>query len=244
MRAFRPLRPALFLLALSLAAPAQAASLRVAPASIELPADASVATLTLRNDGEAPAHYQIRVFRWVQENGAERLEPTKAVAVSPPITKIAPGVDYTVRVVRLAGRPVTREESYRVLVDELPEPGKGDNRTVSFLVRYSIPVFFSPPDPSRARLDWRLGRSDGGVRLTAKNSGRRRVKITNLRLRDASGRTVTLADGLAGYVLAGAERGWTFGRDRFRDLAPGPARLLFQTEREAVDVPVELPGRS
>ncbi len=38
------------------------------------------------------------------------------------------------------------EESYRVLVDELPDPSRKKAGTVALVLRYSVPVFFRNPD--------------------------------------------------------------------------------------------------
>lgn len=230
----------LLLLSLGLVTQAQASSLRVSPATIELPASSRVASLTLRNSAKQAAHYQIRLFRWVQENGRERLEPTNDVIVSPPITRVEPGLDYIVRIIRLAKRPVIREENYRVIVDELPAQNKRSSRTVSFLVRYSIPVFFSPDQAQASALHWRFSIKGNDWVLSARNPGHRRAKIINLRLRDAEGREFMLAEGLAGYVLAGARRDWRFKASRWP--GSGQATLLFRNEQGAVNVPVALPG--
>lgn len=235
------------LLALLLLAPMPgtllASSLRVMPATVEVAAPGSVAALTLRNEGSRPAHYQIRLFRWVQQGGGEQLLPTSDVVVSPPMTRIAPGVDYTVRIVRLNRQPVMGEESYRVLVDELPAPEQRSSRTVNFLIRYSIPVFFTPPAAHVRPLAWRASLGHGGLTLAAANPGERRVKVTDLKLRDRSGRVFALKDGLAGYVLPGAGRQWTFPAESVPGIAPGEVRLLFQTDVDSADVPVILPGR-
>jgi Spore Coat Protein U domain len=61
-----------------------AASLQVAPVFLDIAAPAAAATVTLRNTGATPIATQIRVFRWVQEEGRERLEPTADVVASPP----------------------------------------------------------------------------------------------------------------------------------------------------------------
>src|SRR5207302_3878346 len=53
-----------------------AASLQVAPVNIEVQAPAAAATLRLHNVGTRPLNAQLRVFRWSQENGEEKLEPT------------------------------------------------------------------------------------------------------------------------------------------------------------------------
>jgi len=76
---------------------AQATSLRVAPTNIEMIAPDSAAALTLRNEAKKPINVQMRVFRWTQQDGIERLEPTSDVVASPPAAKLGPGANYLVR---------------------------------------------------------------------------------------------------------------------------------------------------
>jgi fimbrial chaperone protein len=64
---------------------------------------------------------------------------------SPPAAKLAPKSNYVVRVVRVTKRPVSGEESYRVLIDQLPEGAQQKGNAVNLLVRYSIPVSSAPP---------------------------------------------------------------------------------------------------
>src|SRR5262245_42609749 len=112
---------------------ALAASFQVAPLLLEVTAPGPAPPLTLRNTGSSPIATQIRVFRWSQEDGNERLAPTEDVVASPPAAELHPGQDYVVRVVRLTKSPVAGEEAYRLLIDELPEVSQRP-RTVNFVV--------------------------------------------------------------------------------------------------------------
>jgi fimbrial chaperone protein len=197
---------------LSLSPSPRAASLQVAPVSVEVLAPSAAATITLRNDGPNPLNAQIRVFRWSQVNGEEKLEPTDDVVASPPITSLAPNTDYTVRLVRVIKRPVSAGESYRLFVDELPEPKARQNRTVTLVMRYSIPVFFYPRDSAAAKLGWSVEQRDRRVYVSATNAGDRHVRISALTLHDGNGTTASFGNGLAGYVL---------GRSTMRWEAPG-----------------------
>jgi fimbrial chaperone protein len=205
-------------LALALApAPLSAASLQVAPVSIEVQAPGAAATIKLRNDGTTPLNAQIRVFRWTQTNGEEKLEPTDDVVASPPLAALAPQTDYTVRIVRVTKRPAAAGETYRLLVDELPEPKLQRNRMVTLVLRYSIPVFFYAREAASARLAWAIERRDGRIYVAATNSGDLHVRISALKLKDASGATISFGEGLTGYVL---------GRSTMRWAAPGNGQRL------------------
>jgi fimbrial chaperone protein len=186
-----------------------AASLQVAPVMIEVAAPGAATTLKLRNEGTTPLNAQIRVFRWTQVNGEDKLEPTNDVVASPPLAKLAPKVDYTVRLVRVNKTPVAKEETYRLFVDELPDAANQRNRAVNLLLRYSIPVFFYPATGAPANLTWSVDHSGGKLSVVAKNSGDRHIRVSNLTLKDEKGATVSFGNGLSGYVLGGSTRRWT-----------------------------------
>jgi fimbrial chaperone protein len=189
---------------------ARAAALSVAPVTVSVLAPESAAVLTISNRGTKPVAVQIRAFAWSQTDGRDRLTPTRALVVSPPIVTIPPGKDQVVRVVRLAGGAVMGEESYRLLVDQLPNPRDRQNGVVNVLLRYSIPVFFTAQDASEPRLSWRLI-SGSPVRLSVRNTGQRHFRIADLGLQEASGKLVVLRKGLVGYVLGGSSMSWSFG---------------------------------
>jgi fimbrial chaperone protein len=202
---------------MSLPTPVRAASLQVSPVSIEVPAPGAATTLKLRNEGTTPLNAQIRVFRWIQADGEEKLEPTADVVASPPIANLAPKTDYTVRLVRVAKRPVSGGESYRLLVDELPDAATQRNRAVTLVLRYSIPVFFYPRDAAEARLTWAVEQRNGRAYVSATNSGDRHVRVSTLKLSDGNGTAVSFGNGLTGYVL---------GRSTMRWLAPANTHRL------------------
>ncbi len=100
--------------------PSRAATLQIEPVLIDVAAPGAASTVSLRNESGAPIDVQIRVFRWSQADGKENLEPTEDVVASPPAVTLAPNASYVARVVRVTKRPISGEESYRVLIDQLP----------------------------------------------------------------------------------------------------------------------------
>src|SRR5215813_12238316 len=145
-----------------------AAALQVSPVSLDIPAPSAAATIKLRNVGPAPLNAQLRVFRWTQENGEEKLEPTNDVVASPPVARLPAKSEHVVRLVRLSKQPITKGESYRLLVDELPDPSRNKNRVVAMVLRYSIPVFFYPTDLEGAKLIWSVSHHLGRVVVSAR----------------------------------------------------------------------------
>jgi fimbrial chaperone protein len=191
------------------AAVSHSASLQVEPVLVDVRAPSAAATLTLRNGGPAPINAQIRVFRWSQADGIERLEPTTDVVASPPDANLTPKADYVVRIVRVSKQSVTSEEGYRLLVDELPSPVQWQGRTVNLLVRSSIPVFFGPPQAGDPSVAWAVSVQGENLIVAARNNGDRRLRISSLRVRNSNGEVVTFGNGLVGYVLGRSAMNWT-----------------------------------
>jgi fimbrial chaperone protein len=150
---------------------------------------------------------QVRVFRWTQVDGVDRLDPTDDVVASPPIAPLAAQSQRIIRVVRTADAAAT-EQCYRLLVDELPPPPSADVHRVQLLLRHSIPLFFDSAAGGVAKVGWSIKTSDQGVLLTGQNTGGRHIRVSNIKLLDSTGATVTERAGLIGYVLAGATVTW------------------------------------
>ncbi|MFN3743855.1 MAG: molecular chaperone [Hyphomicrobiaceae bacterium] len=189
------------------AEPAEAASLRVTPVTLDVRVPRNAATLRLRNDADRPLDVQVRIFRWTQSGGADQYEPTTAVVVSPPATRLAPRVEYTVRVVRISKAPIAAEESYRVVIDEIPSSPVKRSGTINLVIRHSIPVFFRSAQAAMPKVSWRLAQSDGKPKLVAENAGGTRLRLADLSLHQGNAH-VFIKRGLVGYVLAGATVEW------------------------------------
>jgi fimbrial chaperone protein len=187
---------------------AEAASISVSPTLIDQAAPVNTAAVRLRTPGKEPVRIQVRVFRWTQIDGKDHLEPTRDVVASPPMLKVAPGADYTVRVVRTVKQPAGGEESYRLLVDQLPEPKDRRANRVNLVIRQSIPVFFRNGEEQAPAISWTVAKTKRGAVLTARNDGDRRLKLTDLTVKTASGNVLRRIDGLAGYVLGRATMSW------------------------------------
>ena len=207
---------------------AHAASLQVEPVLVDVTAPGAASTVTLHNAGSAPIDAQIRVFRWSLVNGQEKLEPTDDVVASPPSVTLAADGKYIARIVRVSKQPVVGEESYRLLVDQLPDLSQQKNGAVNLMVRYSIPVFFGAANKKNPTVTWSYAVKGDKVTLMAHNGGERRLRISALSVRDAKGKSISLGAGLAGYALGGSTKTWTVPGRGFA--AQGAASISGQSD--------------
>jgi fimbrial chaperone protein len=228
----------LALFAVAIASTAHAASLRIAPILVEVTEPARTFAVTLRNEGDKPITVQSRIMRWSQTNGQDRLESVTGVVTSPPIGTIAPGAENVVRIVRLDNKAATGEESYRLIIDQLPDPKDRKPNAVNLLIRHSVPVFFSAAGTKKPQLTWTVKRGDGGFVVSATNSGGSRVRISDLGLKTQNGEELTKANGLVSYVLAGSTVQWRIASRR--KSYSGAATIVARSETGPIHAQVKV----
>jgi fimbrial chaperone protein len=187
----------------------QAASLQVAPTSLQLTSRQNAEALWISNTGTAPVNVQARVYRWTQRDGRDTLDPTHDVVVSPPMQSLAAGQQQLIRVVRAHPDPPTTQLAYRVIVDEVPtlDPTR---QGMQFVLRYSLPVFIQPegvatPTPDlQARV---LPQADGTLVLEVHNRGSGHAQLADLAVGTLQ-KPQVFQPGLVGYVLGGQTMRW------------------------------------
>ena len=200
------------LLMLGMTAPSQATSLQVAPVLLEVPAPGAASKLTLKNRGSELIKAQIRIFKWVQRNGKDELIPTRDVVASPPLAKISPNGSNIVRIVRVSKKPVTGEEAYRLIVDQLPNKSSKSGIAVKLQMRYSIPVFFGGNSAEEPKLAWTVRKN--GSHLVVQNTGKKHVRVSELTIKSKTGKRIGAKNGLVGYVLSNSMANFKIGLSR------------------------------
>jgi fimbrial chaperone protein len=208
---------------------AQAQSLTVLPVSIAMPPGDLATTLTVINQGDAETSVQVRALAWSQPGGVENLAPSDAVVASPPIMTIAPGATQVVRLV-LRGAPQGKEETFRILLDQIPPPAAPG--MVRIALRLSIPVFAAPATRAVPRLAYHLESDAGKQYLVAVNDGGSHDTLRDITLTTGSGAAVKMASDASPYILAGATRRW-----RLDETGPasGPLQLKAKSDTGLVD---------
>ncbi len=202
---------------------AGASGLQVSPVSLTLQATQNADGLWLSNTGDNVVNAQVRVYRWTQEGGEDKLTPSRALLVSPPMLQLPVEGRQLIRAIR-AGAPPSGpgavQEAYRVIIDELPvetpaAPSSapaaiGAKRGLQFVLRYSVPIFVQPAGeaPSAPQLRWSVRDDAGKAVLEVTNTGGSHAQLADLNFTDKSGRRTEVHAGLLGYVLPGAQMRW------------------------------------
>jgi fimbrial chaperone protein len=188
-------------------APAFAGSLEVAPTTIDVKPGARSASLYLTNNGTQPIMAQVQGYGWSQDEAGEHLDPSDALAISPPMTKLLPNQR---QIVRLAVKPgdANAERSFRLIVSELPDPSVPQDASVHVLLQFRLPVFAAVAGEADADLAWTIAADATGLTLHVHNGGARHAKLIAPVLVREDGRRVAFDNSGLVYVLPGASRRW------------------------------------
>lgn len=197
---------------------AQAASFGVSPVRAELDAARPIASFVVRNQANVETVVQVDVNAWRQQDGADVLEPTGALIATPPIATIPPGGQQVVRVGLKHPATGATEQSFRVLLQEVPPPPPPGFQGMRMALRMSIPVFVLPATPGKPALAWRAKRvADGSLAVAVANSGTAHAQVTSLQVTAADGKPLVPTP-LSGYVLPGQSHEWRVPANAAREL--------------------------
>jgi fimbrial chaperone protein len=222
------------------AASAQAGEFQVLPIKVELGAGKAVSALTVRNEGNAPASVQIEVMAWEQSDGEDRYVPSRDLLVFPPIATIASGAAQVVRVGLRRAIDRERELSYRLFIQELPQPRPPGFRGLQVLLRLGIPVFVAPQAASN-KLIWRAARAaDGGLVVWAHNCGNAHAKIISFQVMQHNAAEPVARHTEMAYVLNGKRRTWTLPVAGKTLSAGSELRLQAELDGSVVDTELRL----
>ncbi|WP_437891500.1 fimbrial biogenesis chaperone [Phytobacter sp. V91] len=134
-----------------------ASSVLVWPVYPVIEADQNSVPLWLENRGASGVTLQLRVLAWKQQNMQDRYADQAHVVASPPFATIPPGQRQLVRLMRITPVAAGKEESYRIIIDELPSPDvkqKSDQVGLALQMRYVLPLFVDGPGVwTKARTD-------------------------------------------------------------------------------------------
>jgi fimbrial chaperone protein len=194
------------------------------------------AVLTVANQGTGETTVQVRIYAWNQKDGEDRLVESSGVVVSPPLATIGPGASQVIRLM-LRETAQTREDTYRLIVDQIPPPAAAG--TVQISLRMSIPVFALPAARTTAHLVFHIESDGGKSYLVASNDGGRHEVIRDVAVATGDGRHLKPSSDASPYILAGATRRWPIPAQE--PLAPTGKTLQLTARSDSGAIAVQVP---
>jgi fimbrial chaperone protein len=187
-------------------APCRAADFTISPTTITL-TNEPAADVAVTNTGTTVARISVHAYAWTQDpNDVEKLTESDDVVYFPEIFVLPPGGTQRIRV-GVSGSPKEREQTYRLIVQELPPSRAAGGAGVTFVGRVDMPVFVPPGNSIvQTRVPKIVSLSvDRGVALAVlANEGNVHIRQSTLTFTgtDASGNVVWRDSKQPFYILA------------------------------------------
>lgn len=191
----------LTLLVMVLPTMAHAASLNVAPLSLQLtPPTASTTQFNVVNTDTVASEYRVEIMAWRQVDGEDTYEPTRDVVINPARVTLQPGQRQLFRIGWKGPADLAAEKMYRVYITQVPQSTATTGMVTA--LRFGLPLAVSTR-AAQPQVKWTAQRRGNDLVLQVMNSGAGHIRFTNLKV-TAADSTTDLP--IPYYVLPGATR--------------------------------------
>ncbi len=156
---------------------------RVTPIRIDLDKNAKSGVVTIVNEGAEKLNVQMKAFEWTQDaEGKDVYTETEDLIFFPKIMTIDPKEDRILRA-GIKFPAVAKEKTYRLFVEEIPEPKKSEGVNVAIVIRFGVPIFVKPLKSEQKGEIQKIEIANGVVSATLRNTGNIHFMINTVSIR-------------------------------------------------------------
>lgn len=190
-----------------------ATKLAISPTRLYVSQNESITTLTLTNLGDTATLIQVMPKKWLPSNKLLDIN-TQDFIVSPLIFHLPPKKTQLIRLAYQGSFDPNFEKSYRLILQEVPEPNSPIVTTqLNVLLQLSLPVFIEPLASIEEKLTWHLVKGKAEYQLTAENRGNNIILIDEVNLITKRGNKKLPPSKDLIYLFPGARKEWQIKQD-------------------------------
>jgi fimbrial chaperone protein len=184
---------------------------RVTPIRLDFDRGAKSGVITIVNEGGEKLNLQMRAFEWSQDaEGKDRYTETNDIIFFPRIMSLDKKEEKILR----AGIKIpatTKEKTYRLFIEEIPEPKKGEGVNIAIAIRFGVPIFVKPLKEELKGEIEKVDFSKGVLNALIKNRGNTHFIIQSIDIkgRNAKGEESFSKELSGWYLLSGVSRSYT-----------------------------------
>jgi fimbrial chaperone protein len=181
---------------------------RVSPIRLTLGNDAKSGTISVINEGTGKFQVQMKAFLWEQDaEGKDRYTESSDLVFFPKMILFNKPEERILRA-GLKSPAGTREKTYRLFIEEIPEARKTEGTNVAIAIKFGVPIFVKPAQEEVKGEITAIELGKGECRITVKNSGNVHFVINSVELKGRNGKgEQTYSKKFDGwYLLNGASR--------------------------------------
>ncbi|HMD03472.1 MAG TPA: fimbria/pilus periplasmic chaperone [Candidatus Baltobacteraceae bacterium] len=183
---------------------AAASTVSITPVKLTLAQSGSAEDLTVSNGNPEPTRFSVRAYKWTQSPSGEiQLAPSDDVIVYPQSFTV-PALDRRILRVGFAHPLQPVEQTYRIVVSELPPFDETHPESVvRVLTKFSVPLFIAPPGGEAHPAIQNASLQNGKLTFALAVAGPVHVLATHLTVRglDSNGKVVFEQTPAVWYVL-------------------------------------------
>lgn len=184
---------------------------RVVPIRLDLGREAKSGVITVINEGEERLQVQMKAMEWSQDaEGKDQYTETEEIIFFPKIMVIEKKEEKILRAgIKIPG--AAKEKTYRLFIEEIPEPKKAEGAQVAIAVRFGVPIFVKPlKEEAKGEIE-KIELSKGVIKAVVKNAGNRHfiINAVNIKGKNAKGEETYSKEISGWYLLTGVSRLYT-----------------------------------
>jgi fimbrial chaperone protein len=196
---------------------------KVSPIRIDLDKNTKSGVVNIVNEGTERLTVQMKAMEWTQNaEGKDVYTETEDLIFFPKVMTIDPKEDRILRAgIKIPA--VAKEKTYRLFVEEIPEPKKSEGMNVAIAIRFGVPIFVKPLKAEPKGEIQKIELLKGLVSATVKNTGiiHFMINTVSIKGRNDKGEEIFITDVNGWYLLSDVSRIYSteVPREICRDLA-------------------------
>jgi fimbrial chaperone protein len=184
---------------------------RVTPIRLDFDRGTRTGVITVVNEGSDKLSLQMRAFEWTQDaDGKDQYTETNDIIFFPRIVALEKGEERILR----AGIKIpaaTKEKTYRLFIEEIPEPKKAEGVNIAIAIRFGVPIFVKPlKEEARGEIE-KIDLSKGVLNVPIQNRGNTHFIINAIVVKgkNVKGEEVFTKELSGWYLLSGVSKLYT-----------------------------------
>lgn len=181
---------------------------RVTPIRLDFGKDVKSGVISVINEKDEKLRVQMKASEWTQDaEGKDTYTETNDIIFFPKIMVFEKAEERILRA-GIKMPPVSNEKTYRLFIEEIPEPKKAEGVNVAIAIKFGVPIFVKPlKEDAKGEIE-RLELTEGIMNVAVRNSGNVHFRINSVTISgtDRNGKEIFSKELAGWYLLHGASR--------------------------------------
>jgi fimbrial chaperone protein len=182
---------------------------RVMPIRLDLGREAKSGVVTVINESDAKLQLQMKAFEWTQDSeGKDLYTETNDIIFFPKIMSLEKKNEDKLIRAGIKMPAAAKEKTYRLFVEEIPEPKKAEGVHVAIAIRFGVPIFVKPLKEDLKGEIGKIELSKGSFSAIVHNKGNVHFIINSIEIKgkNLKGEDILSKELSGWYLLNGASR--------------------------------------